>query len=181
MRRHEGAGVAVMALKKARDRFPGAGLESCDAVNVPVICPTRQIFVGGFDAASIPAPDIEAGSLRPPILLHAPTVKETLVGGILPDVGGVALFIGILRMTFLHRRIADRIGIGRFRSLAALVPLGNGWHMTAHFLNSLVAQCYNRSTGRLRDLDIDQQRRNRKNQLCDLAANSRPGGAFTQE
>jgi hypothetical protein len=132
MRRHEGAGVAVMAVKKARNRFPGAGLGSCDAVNVPVICPTRQIFLGGFAAASMPA-DIGAGSLREPILLHAPAVKETLVGGVLPDVGGVALFIGILRVTFLHRRIADRIGVGGFRSLAALVPLGNGWHMTGHF------------------------------------------------
>jgi hypothetical protein len=94
--------------------------------------PDATNFSGGFAAASVPA-DIGAGSLRKPILLYATTVKETLVGGILPDVGGVALFIGILRMTFLHRRIADRIGVGGFRSLAALVSLGNGWHMTGHF------------------------------------------------
>ena len=64
MRRHEGVGVAVMVLKKARDRFPGAGLESCDAVNVPVICPTRQIFPGGFAAGSMPA-DIGADCSSP--------------------------------------------------------------------------------------------------------------------
>jgi hypothetical protein len=149
-------------LKKARDRFPGAGLGSCDTVNVPVICPTRQIFPAGLAAASMPAPDIGAGSIRSPSLLHAPAVEETLVGGILPDVGGVALLIGILRMTFLHRRIADRIGVSGFRSLAALVPLGNWWHMTGHFeLPCGVASGQNNhSTERWRDLDINQQHRN---------------------
>jgi len=131
-----------------------------------------------------PAPDIGACSIRSPrcLLLHAPAVKETLVGGVLPDVGGVALFIGILRMTFLHRRIANRVGVGGFRSLAALVPLGDGWHMTGHFctplrLNVLIIVAPVASATLISINSLATEAR----QLCDRAANSRPGGAFTHE
>jgi len=54
-----------------------------------------------------------AGTLAPAgLLLHTPAVKETLAGRVLPDIGGVTLFIGILGVSFLQRRIAGRIGIG---------------------------------------------------------------------
>jgi hypothetical protein len=39
--------IQELGFEKARDRFPGAGLESCDALNMPVICPTCQISEAG--------------------------------------------------------------------------------------------------------------------------------------
>jgi len=47
--------------QKARDRFPGAGFNSCDGAHMQVICPTWQVFswasflgkffLGGGDSA----------------------------------------------------------------------------------------------------------------------------------
>ena len=65
-------------------------------------------------------------------LLHAPPLKEALVGRVLVDVGSVALFGGILCMTFLRRRIASGIGVGRFWSLVASIPRRDGRHVTGH-------------------------------------------------
>ena len=57
-----------------------------------------------------------AGHNRRWPLLHTPALKEPLVGGVLLDVGGVALLGGILRVTFLRRGIARGIAVGGFRS-----------------------------------------------------------------
>jgi hypothetical protein len=57
-------------------------------------------------------------------------LKEALIGGVLLDIGGVALFGGILCMTFLRRRIAGGIGVGEFRSLVASIPPRDWRHVT---------------------------------------------------
>lgn len=41
--------IQEVRTEKARGRFPGAGfLNSCDDANMPVICPTCQIFEGDY-------------------------------------------------------------------------------------------------------------------------------------
>jgi hypothetical protein len=38
--------LSARPIEKTRDRFPGAGFEnSCDGEDMPVICPTCQIFI----------------------------------------------------------------------------------------------------------------------------------------
>ena len=80
MRRHEGVGVAVMDMKKPATGSPGTGLGCCDAVNVPVICPTRQMVslvshtpatglllcMGLFSIFWLPAEGTAQGRLCPP-------------------------------------------------------------------------------------------------------------------
>ena len=72
-----------------------------------------------------------ASSAKPP-LLDAPALKEALIGRVLLDVGSVALFGGILCMTFLRRRVAGGIGVGRFGSLVASIPRRDWRHVTGH-------------------------------------------------
>jgi hypothetical protein len=62
-----------------------------------------------------------------------------------------------------------------------LVPLGNGWHMTGHFRTPLRLNFTIIAPRVCASLISINNAATNELQLCDPAANSRPGGAFTQE
>src|ERR1700729_889835 len=63
--------------------------------------------------------------------LHPASSEIPLVGGILHDVGGVALLSDVLRLNVLVRRVLRDNGrvLGTLR---ASIGRRNGWHMRAH-------------------------------------------------
>jgi hypothetical protein len=79
-------------------------------------------------------PDLPAfrdGRARRDDLLHPSALEEAGVRGVLFDIRGVALFVGVLRMVFLVRRVFRRFGI-LWNALVAPICRRDRRHTTGH-------------------------------------------------